>query len=603
MDKNQATGLLVISLMIMVYFYFFGGAPQLPEETEATTTTETIIQEKPQEQLYKPQALPDSVQQLMNQMQFGSLADAANGTEELVTLENNDLRVVFSTKGGTVKEVELKQYNTYDKEPLILVTTQSSNQKLIAKENGKELNLYDLFYAVDQRTENDTLLLTFTLADGKGGFIKQHYSLPKEKGYLIGYQLETNGMSDLFAEGLTLDWNSNLIATEKDETLSRNHTAVKYYQSDGEFDGLSERSSDLKTETINNLKWVSFKQHFFTSAVIAEDEFTSGILSQEVDKSLVKVDKRVSAQLTIPAADLADGTLNLTYFYGPNNYQLLKKITPGFGKNVYLGIAGINLINKFVVVPIFNWLEKYIASYGIIILILVLLIKIVLSPLSYHSYLSMAKMKVLKPELDEIKERIGDDQQKFQQEQMKLYQKVGVNPLSGCVPMLLQMPILYAMFSFFPSSIELRQESFLWADDLSTYDSIFNLPFDIPIYGSHVSLFVLLMTASTILYTWSNNQMSTVQGPMKTVSYMMPLIFMFVLNSFPAALSYYYFLSNIITFGQQALIRRFVNEEKIKKVLDENRKKGGKKSKFMSRFEDAMKASQEAQKKNPKKKK
>ena len=210
----------------------------------------------------------------------------------------------------------------------------------------------------------------------------------------------------------------------------------------------------------------------------------------------------------------------------------------------------------------------------------------------------MAKMKVMKPELDELKEKIGDDQQKFQQEQMKLYQQVGVNPLSGCIPMLLQMPILFAMFYFFPSSIELRQEAFLWADDLSTYDSIMTLPFTIPFYGDHVSLFVLLMTASTILYTWSNNQMTTVQGPMKTMGYMMPVIFMFVLNSFPAALSFYYFVANIITFGQQALIRMTVDEDKIKAVLDENRikNKGKKKSKFQERLDKAMKSSEEAKK-------
>jgi len=214
----------------------------------------------------------------------------------------------------------------------------------------------------------------------------------------------------------------------------------------------------------------------------------------------------------------------------------------------------------------------------------------------------MAKMKVMKPELDELKEKVGGDQQKFQQEQMKLYQQVGVNPLSGCIPMLLQMPILFAMFYFFPGSIELRQEPFLWADDLSTYDSIMTLPFTIPLYGNHVSLFVLLMTASTILYTWSNNQMSTVQGPMKSMSYMMPVIFMFVLNGFPASLSFYYFVSNIITFGQQAIIRRFVNEDKIKAVLDENRtkNKGKKKSKFQQRLDAAMEASKEAQKKKKK---
>jgi YidC/Oxa1 family membrane protein insertase len=215
----------------------------------------------------------------------------------------------------------------------------------------------------------------------------------------------------------------------------------------------------------------------------------------------------------------------------------------------------------------------------------------------------MAKTKVLKPELDEMKAKFPDDMQKQQKEQMKLYQQVGVNPLSGCIPMVLQMPILFAMFYFFPGSIELRQESFLWANDLSTYDSILDLPFTIPLYGDHVSLFVLLMTASTILYTWSNNQVSSVQGPMKSMSYMMPFIFMFVLNSFPAALSFYYFIANIVTFGQQALIRKFVDEDKILAILNENRlrNKDKKKSKFQLKLEQAMKASEESSKKKKKK--
>lgn len=248
----------------------------------------------------------------------------------------------------------------------------------------------------------------------------------------------------------------------------------------------------------------------------------------------------------------------------------------------------------------FHWLEQFISNYGVIIIILVLVIKTLLFPLSYKSYISMAKIKVLKPELDEIKEKYGDDMTKAQQEQMQLYQKVGVNPLSGCVPVLLQMPILLAMFNYFPNAIELRQEPFLWADDLSTYDSILDLPFTIPFYGDHVSLFVLLMTASTILYTWSNNQASTVQGPMKNMQYFLPLIFMFVLNSFPAALSFYYFVSNIVTFGQQAIIRKFVDDDKIRKILEENKKrnKNKKKSKFQQRLEEAMKASEETRKPN-----
>jgi YidC/Oxa1 family membrane protein insertase len=284
------------------------------------------------------------------------------------------------------------------------------------------------------------------------------------------------------------------------------------------------------------------------------------------------------------------------YYYGPNNYQVLKKVAPGFSKNIYLGWPPVNLVNKFLIIPTFNFLDRYIANYGIIIILLVIFIKILLFPLTYKSYISMAKTKVLKPELDAIKEKHDGDMQKAQADQMALYRQVGVNPISGCIPLLLQMPILFSMFYFFPNSIELRQEAFLWADDLSTYDSVLSLPFTIPAYGDHVSLFTILMTLSTILYTWSNSQVTTVQGPMKSMQYMMPVVFMFVLNSFPAALSFYYFVSNLVTFGQQALIRKFVDEDKIKRILDENRKKNvsKKKSKFQMRLEEAMKAKEEA---------
>ncbi len=596
MDKNQATGLLLISLMVMGYFYFFGGPPELVEQP--TQNTELVTTQTQTQQLNQaPVQLPDSVQQLLNQQQYGDLAVAAKGTSKLITIENEDLRLVFNTKGGIIEEVELKGYKTYAKDPLILVDANSRIQKLIARQNGREVNLYDLYYSFEQKELNDTIQATFTLTNQQGGTIKQHYFIPKTNGFAINYKVEESGMNGLLSNGLTLNWKSDLKATEKDVTTSRVKSTITYYQQDKSFDELSERSTDTENETVSNLSWINFKQHFFSASIIAPKGFSVGNLTLETDVNRLDIDKTASASLTIPNTALSNGNLELSYYYGPNNYQIMKKVTPGFSKNVYLGIAGINLINKWVVVPIFNWLDNYIASYGLIIFILVLIIKLALSPLSYKSFLSMAKMKVLKPELDEIKEKLGGDQQKFQQEQMKLYQQVGVNPLSGCMPMLLQMPILYAMFSFFPSSIELRQEPFLWADDLSTYDSIMSLPFEIPFYGSHVSLFVILMTISTILYTWSNNQMSTVEGPMKTIGYFMPVIFMFVLNSFPAALSYYYFLSTLITFGQQAVIKRYINEDKILAVLQENRKKGGKKkSKFMAKLEDAMKASEEAKK-------
>ncbi len=280
---------------------------------------------------------------------------------------------------------------------------------------------------------------------------------------------------------------------------------------------------------------------------------------------------------------------------------MIGDVTDNFAKNVYLGWPPVYWINKFVVFPVFHFLTKYIGNYGLIILILVLLLKLVLFPLSYKSYLSMAKMKVLKPELDEIKERVGDDMTKVQQEQMKLYQQVGVNPISGCIPVLLQMPLIFAMFYLFPNSIELRQQSLFWAEDLSTYDSLILLPTWVPYLDGHISLFTVIMTVSTLIYTWQNSQMTTVSGPMAYMQYIMPVIFFFVLNSFPAGLTFYYFVSNMVTFDQQAVIRRFVDENKIRLIMDENRKKiaagGGKKSKFMSKLTDAMKASEEARRK------
>ena len=348
--------------------------------------------------------------------------------------------------------------------------------------------------------------------------------------------------------------------------------------------------------------WVSFRQKFFTSAIISATPFTNGQVSSYTNFEDTTSVKNMAMSMTLPYADFIGNNSTFKFYYGPNNYAILKDVAPDFSENVELGWSVLSWINKFAIIPIFHFLEQYISNYGVIIIIMVIILRIVLAPLTYKSHMGMAKMRVMKPELDELKAKHGDDAQKAQQEQMALYQKVGINPLSGCIPMLLQMPILFAMFYFFPNSIELRQESFLWATDLSTYDSIWDLPFDIPFYGDHVSLFTLLMTASTILYTWSNSQMTTVQGPMKSLQYIMPIMFLFFLNSYSSGLTFYYFVSNIVSFGQIALFRKFIDEDKIKKVLDENRKKNvnKKKSSFQQKLEEAMRAKD--QKKKPGKK-
>lgn len=586
----------MIAVLLLAYFYWFSPKPQ-PQSAQPVITESTT-------------AVPDSIQPEKPEADsafastFGNLSSFVRGAEKTVPVETEDLRVVFSSKGGIIKELELKKYKTYTQKPLRLITPGRSTFNLLTNYQGKDVDLYALYYTAAQRQNGDTTVVTFNIQLADGSSLKHIYSVPS-KGYEIGYRIEQKGLGEQFAgPHLTLQWNDRILPLEKDIHDTRNNAGVTYFEVDGGFDHLSERSSGTELETFSEpLKWVAIKQKFFLSAIVAGNHFSGGEVSSatnEADTSIVELAK---LKLFIPKTSLIAGEGNFKFYIGPNDYQEIDVVADQFEKNVYLGFPPVYWINKFVIFPVFHFLTGIISNYGVIIIVLVLLLKLILAPLSYRSYLSMAKMRVLKPELDEIKEKNGDDMAKVQQEQLKLYQQVGVNPISGCIPVLLQMPILFAMFYLFPASIELRQQPFLWAEDLSTYDSIIRLPFIIPFgVGDHISLFTLLMTVSTLIYTWQNNQLSSVTGPMKSMSYIMPLIFMFVLNSFSAGLTFYYFVSNLVTFAQQAVIRRFVDEDKIKVILEENRKKnlsggGGKKSRFMSRLEEAMKASEETRKK------
>lgn len=597
MDRNSAIGLTLIAALLLVYFYWFSPKPE--PQSASPAITETPAPQSTDDITPEQENVPDSVLASA----YGDFSSFAKGTETVIPVETEDLRIAFSSRGAIIREVELKKYKTYSQEPLKLVTPQRSEFHLLTNYQGKDLDLYGLYYSGSQRTNGDTTVVTFSVQLSNGAYLRHIYSVPP-KGYEIRYRIEQKGLAEEFAGNhLTFEWNDKILPMEKDITDTRHNTAITYYEVNDGFDNLSERSSGTEMETFSEpLKWVSIKQKFFLSALIAKDQFSGGEVSTTTNESDASMVEFAKLKLFIPKASVLGGS-DFKYYIGPNDYQEIDVVTTDFERNVYLGWPPIYWINKFVIFPVFHFLTGFISNYGLIIIILVLLLKLVLAPLSYRSYLSMAKMKVLKPELDEIKEKHGDDMQKVQQEQLKLYQQVGVNPISGCIPVLLSMPILFAMFYLFPASIELRQQPFLWAEDLSTYDSIIRLPFEIPFgVGSHISLFTLLMTVSTLIYTWQNNQLSSVTGPMKSMSYIMPVIFMFVLNSFSAGLTFYYFVSNLVTFAQQAIIRRFVDEGKIKTILEENRKKnlsggGGKKSRFMSRLEEAMKASEETRKK------
>ncbi len=612
MDRNQAIGLLLSGLLLVVYFQFFAPEPTPPvaEEQKTEQVNEAPPQQQSSRETEDATEESDSLQQAQNRQKYGAFASVAQGEAKAVRIENEDVVLSINTHGGAVESVELKHFNDGDGKPLILLDQESSQFHLLASSQQGEIDLYNLYYTAGSSEvtvgEGDTTQLVLTAKLDGGGQIRQVYSIPGN-GYKIGYRLEVENASGALTSGnLRLIWNNQLRPLEQNIPESRRRSSMNYFTAAGDFEKLSSlMGDDAEDETITEpLKWIAMKQRFFSSAVIADQAFDQAKLEvdspEETDSSLVK---SMAMSITMDMADLSNGTLGYSYYFGPNDQQVMTKVAPDFEENIDFGWPVVKWISKYPISYMFHWLEQFIGNYGVIIIILVLVIKTLLFPLSYKSYLSMAKIKVLKPELDEIKAKHGDDMAKAQQDQMQLYQKVGVNPLSGCVPVVLQMPILLAMFNYFPNAIELRQEPFLWADDLSTYDSVLNLPFTIPFYGDHVSLFVLLMTASTILYTWSNNQASTVQGPMKNMQYFLPVIFMFVLNSFPAALSFYYFVSNIVTFGQQAIIRKFVDDDKIRNILEENKKrnKDKKKSKFQQRLEEAMKAKEGGAKPAPKK--
>ncbi|HRW99667.1 MAG TPA: membrane protein insertase YidC [Cyclobacteriaceae bacterium] len=599
MDRNSAIGLTLIAVLLLVYFNYFSPTPPPVTESSEVTSMDSSAQAVISDTVrLETPVVSDS---LLSQ-QYGSLGAYMSGTERSITVENNQLSVTLSNKGGIFKQVELKKFKTYYQEPLYLVTPETNTFSLLANYEGRQVDLYQLYYNGESKKQGDSTLVIYTANIGGSASIKHTYSIPAT-GYEIGYTLEAKGLTGLDGDVVTYNWHDLIPVQEKDLVDSRNKTTVNYYQVMDGFDHISETSSDPETESIPNpIQWASIKQKFFINAIIASKPFSGGEVRTAVP-NFDTVVKEASMKLFIPKKDVVDGA-TFRYFFGPNRYSIVTDVTTGFEENLNIGWPPIKWVNRFLIIPIFKFLENYISNYGIIIIILVLIVKLILSPLSYKSYLGMAKMKLLKPELDLLKEKYGDDMAKIQQEQMKLYQQAGVSPFSGCVPLLLQMPILFAMFYFFPVSIELRQAGFLWAEDLSTYDSIVNLPFTIPFYGSHVSLFVLLMTASQIIYTWQNNQISSVTGPMKSMGYFMPVIFMFVLNSFSAGLSFYYFVSNLVTFAQQAIIKRFVDEDKIMAVMEDHKKKiqagGGKQSKFMTKLQEAMKASEEARKKGKK---
>ena len=630
MDRNTITGLVLIFLILITFSYF--NKPSQKEidamkqrrdsiarvEADRAAEAAKLAVETKENIVLPTDTTIGSVENQLRSM-YGAFGVAAQGEEKFVTIENNLMKVTLSTKGGKIYAVELKGYKRYNGEPLVLFEGDSNQFGLNFFSQNKSIKT-DNFYFQPSVNENisiigpeiptgkegrenynenhqgETKSLAMKLDAGDDVSIEYVYSL-KHNSYMVGFEIQTNNLKKVAGSNtdyVNFAWAIEMPRQEKMSKFGENRYTTIYYKfNEDEVDNINPEKSESKTLS-TRVKWISFKQQFFSSIFIAESSFLNGQVSTQNRENDPKYVANVTADVTIPVDAQTTSSFPARFYFGPNQYNTLRQYHLDFDEELALGWTIIGWVNKYIVIPAFDFLRRYIGNFGLIILLLTIYIKIIIVPFTYKSYISQAKMKLLKPEIDEIQKKYPEDKKmEAQQAVMGLYRKAGVNPLGGCLPLLFQMPILISMFYFFPISIELRQESFLWASDLSTYDSIFTLPFTIPFYGNHVSLFCLLMTVANILYVKYNNEMNTAgsqQMPgMKTVMYMMPVMFLFIFNSYAAGLSLYYFLSLILSFVQMYIFKISIDEKAIHEKLKAKQKMPVKKSKFQERLEEMAK--------------
>lgn len=533
--------------------------------------------------------------------------------EQFVTLENSKLKIIFSTKGGKMVSAQLKDYKSYNGEPLLLFDHDADFSLLLTNKQQKVLDTKDLMFTPIKSEKDNSLIMRFSYAENQ--HVDFIYMLA-EDNYMLKYDVNLVGLDPMLdrnkADIIELSWSQELPRQEKSVKNEQRYSHLYYKYVGGDVKDLSSDKSE-QLEVKEPVKWIAFKNQFFSSILIADNKIETALLDSKVlqtnENSLYL--KSYDARMYIPAdVDANAGTIKagFAYYLGPMSFSLLQNYDNNISdatkqldldKLVPLGWTLFRWVNQYFVIPIFNLLKGTGLSMGIIILLLTIIVKLVISPLTYKSFMSSAKMRVLRPQVEEIAAKYPKQEQAMEKQQatMALYSKAGVNPMSGCVPMLLQMPILIALFSFFPNAIELRQQSFLWATDLSTYDAILEWKTAIPLLGNHLSLFCILMTVTNIIYTKFNMEMTNTgqqQMPgMKWMMYLMPLIFLFVLNDYPSGLTYYYFLSLLITILLTLGFRYFVDEDKVLAKLEANKAKPKKKSGFMARLAEAQKLQQQ----------
>ncbi len=616
-DLNSFIGLILLGGII-----FWWMSTQKPEIDETNTvTTEQVdstktINNTSTAVVNEPTFENDSIKQIALKNKLGAFAQSAISASNGVSiLENEVVKLTIDNKGGQIKEALIKNYKTYDSLPLYMIKDNNASFNInFGTTDNRILNTKNLFFQPTVTTNGDNQIVSMKLKVSETQFLEYRYEM-KPKEYMVNFSVRSQGLSNVInsSNPINLDWSLNGYRHEKSLKTENTMYTNFYYKADEEVDYISAGSSEI----LNDVDWVAYKQHFFTTNLLSDKPFNNAtitstdlVLNEEIDTVYTK-----RFELKTPL-ELSNGELNynMKWFYGPSDYNLLSSeqfAGTDLDQTADLGWGIFGFLNRTVFYPVFNFLKGFLSNYGLIIILMTIVVRLIMSPLVYKSYLSSAKMKVIRPELTALNEKYPgkENAMKRQQETMAIQRKAGVSMMSGCIPALLQMPVFFALFKFFPTNLSLRQENFLWANDLSSYDTIAQLPFKIPFYGDHVSLFPILASVAIFFYMKMNqSQQANMQAPtqegmpdmskmMKYMIYFSPIMMLFFFNNYASSLSLYYFISNLLTIAIMLVIKNFViDEDKIHAKIEENKKRPEKKkSKFRERIDSAMKQAQEQQ--------
>ena len=623
-DKNSIIGFVLVALILIWMMYMNPTEDSTPEEDkqeQVESTPEqtpevqnTPVASSPAASTTSSDSLQNSVQNELAKREYGAFAYSALNTntedQVLTRIENEVLELTMSNKGGQIVEAKLKQHDTYEGDPVYLIKDGNASFNISFEANdGRTYNTKDLYFKPSISSENGEQSIAMRAKISDVEFLEFYYAL-QEGDYMLDFGIRSQGLSNLItSDEANLSWEVKALRKSKSISYENRYTEIKYLYEGDKDDYTGQGDEAIEEDQL--IEWIAFKQHFFTSVLLTDTPFANGkmtstnlVQDEQVDTLYTK-NFLAEVPLQLKNGEFSE---SMNWYHGPVDFQLLGDYERDLDEIVPLGWGIFGWINRYIFIPFFGFLSSSLPSYGLAIIVMTIVVRIVLSPITYKSYLSQAKMKVLKPEINEINEKYKDNAMKKQQETMKLYSKTGVSPLAGCIPALLQIPVFYALFQFFPSAFDLRQKGFLWAEDLSSYDVIFEWDTYIPLvswaYGNHVSLFPILASVAIFFYTQmtagQNMQQSSQPGMpnMKVIMYFAPLVMLIFFNNYASGLSLYYFISNLITIGIMLVIKHVIIDEKkiLAKIEEKKKKPKKKKGKFGRKFQEIMEQAQEQQK-------